>query len=134
MEHTENQCWYELILDLHHCDPATFGRKNIEQFMVEVCEAADMKRADLHFWDYEGDDEGKRSAPPHMKGTSAIQFIYTSNITVHTLDEYRAVYINAFSCKKFDIGQVMGIAEARFHGVAGNCRGFNRELPKLQEA
>ena len=39
---------------------------------------------------------------PHTKGTSAVQFILTSNITIHTLDLLEAAYVNIFSCKKFD--------------------------------
>jgi S-adenosylmethionine/arginine decarboxylase-like enzyme len=42
------------------------------------------------------------SDTPHLKGMSGVQFITTSNITVHTLDILEAVYVNIFSCKEFD--------------------------------
>jgi len=31
-----------------------------------------------------------------------VQFILTSSIVIHTLDQLRAVYVNIFSCKDFD--------------------------------
>lgn len=92
----------ELILDLHDCDTSRFNRADLEIFFMELCESIDMKREDLHFWDYEGKPEEYEKAPPHLKGTSAIQFIQTSNITIHTLDDMKRIYLNIFSCKDFD--------------------------------
>jgi len=61
-----------------------------------------MKRADLHFWDDVGLPEEEKQTSPHTKGSSAVQFILTSSIVIHTLDLLEAVYINIFSCKDFD--------------------------------
>ena len=91
----------ELILDLHDCNPATFNRYSIEQYFVELCIKIDMKRCDLHFWDDLDTPEEEKQTSPHTKGTSAVQFILTSNITIHTLDDLRKVFINIFSCKDF---------------------------------
>lgn len=93
---------YELILDLHGCDPATFNRKSLRQYFKKLCEAIDMKRCKLCFWDDVGVPEEERQTSPHTKGTSAVQFILTSNITIHTLDLLKSAYINIFSCKAFD--------------------------------
>lgn len=90
----------ELILDLHDCQ-TPFTRETIRVFMEQACELMGMQRADLHFWDYDN-PEDKSEAPPHLCGTSAIQFITTSNITIHTLDKLRAVYLNAFTCSDLD--------------------------------
>lgn len=92
----------ELILDLHGCDSSKFTRKSIKKFFKELCELIDMEREDLHWWDYKGREEEYEKAPPHLKGISAIQFIRTSNITVHTLDDLKVIYLNIFSCKNFD--------------------------------
>jgi len=92
----------ELILDLHDCDPKLFNRAGIEAFLIRLCDLIQMERCDLHFWDYEGEPEEYEKAPDHLKGVSAIQFITTSNITIHTLDVPRDVYLNIFSCKFFD--------------------------------
>ena len=93
---------WELTLDIHNCDTSIFTRKMFSLFFKTLCEQIDMKREDLHFWDYEDDPEGYKRAPLHLKGTSAVQFIQTSNITIHALDDLECVYLNIFSCKEFD--------------------------------
>ena len=93
---------YELILDLHGCDVSKFNRESLENYFEKLCKAIDMKRADLHFWDYEGVPVEERPKEAHLLGTSAVQFITTSNIVIHTLDVLKAVYVNIFSCKEFD--------------------------------
>jgi len=92
----------ELVLDLHDCDPTMFTRGNLTQFFIDLCTLLEMKRADLHFWDYEDHPQYKNIAPPHLKGTTAVQFISTSNITIHTLDDLRRVYLNIFTCREFE--------------------------------
>jgi S-adenosylmethionine decarboxylase len=92
----------ELILDLHECDTSRFNRSAIEEFFTELCVRIDMERCDLHFWDDVGVPEKEQQTHPKTKGTSAIQFILTSTIVIHTLDLMRAAYVNIFSCKEFD--------------------------------
>lgn len=93
---------YELIMDLHDCDVSTFNRKSFKNYFIKLCKAIDMKRCDLHFWDDYGLPPEKCQTLPHTKGTSAVQFIMTSTIVVHTLELLKAAYINIFSCKPFD--------------------------------
>ena len=92
----------ELILDLHECNPAKFTRESITAYFEELCVLIDMKREDLHFWDDIGVPEEEKQTSPHTQGTSAVQFIPTSSIVIHALDQLRAIYINIFSCKPFD--------------------------------
>ena len=92
----------ELVLDLHECDPTMFTRENLTDYFIQVCLLLEMKRADLHFWDYDGHPVLKENAPSHLKGTTAVQFISTSNITIHTLDDLRRVYLNIFTCREFN--------------------------------
>ena len=92
----------ELILDLHGCRREQFNRNAIEQFCVELCELIDMDRCDLHFWDDVGVAEDEQQTNPKTKGNSAVQFILTSTIVIHTLDLMKAAYVNIFSCKEFD--------------------------------
>lgn len=108
----------ELILDLHHCDPKQFNRKALKRFFVELCDLIDMQRCDLHFWDDYGVPVAKRQTAPHLKGTSAIQFIMTSNVTIHTLDLLGNVYLNIFSCKNFDTRTAVRFCETFFEGKA----------------
>ena len=92
----------ELILDLHNCQVGRFARESIAQYFVELCELIGMERCDLHFWDDVGVPEGERQTHAKTKGTSAVQFILTSTIVIHTLDLMKTVYVNIFSCKEFD--------------------------------
>ena len=106
----------ELILDIHNCENLPCTRSSLDKFFTELCELIDMDKEDLFFWDYEGEEEAYAEAPPHLKGTSAVQFIKTSNITIHTLDEMKRVYLNVFSCKDFDPRVVVMFALERFGG------------------
>ncbi len=92
----------ELLLDLHGCDRRRFTRTDIERYCEELCELIAMERCDLHFWDDVGVPEREQQTNPKTKGTSAVQFILTSTIVIHTLDLMRAAYVNIFSCKGFD--------------------------------
>ena len=92
----------ELILDIHQCTAFPCSRRTLRLFFDQLCELIDMEACDLFFWDYEGYPEEYEAAPPHLKGISAVQFIKTSNITIHTLDDLKRVYLNIFSCKNFD--------------------------------
>ena len=95
---------YELILDLHGCDPSSFNRGSIEEYFKKLCRQINMTRCDLYFWDDVGVSPEEQQNSPHTKGTSAVQFILTSTIVIHTLDLTGAVYINIFSCNGFDKG------------------------------
>ena len=92
----------ELILDLHGCDVGSFNRQSIERFCARLCDVIDMERCDLYFWDDVGVPEEERQTDPKTKGTSAVQFILTSTIVIHTLELMKAAYVNIFSCKEFD--------------------------------
>ena len=117
----------ELILDLHNCDTSKFNRSDITIFFEELCELIDMKRGPFHFWDYEDNDqEDYDEAPDHLKGTTAIQFIFTSNITIHTLDVLRTVHLNVFSCKDFDPVKTELFCIDYFDGKVVNWEVINR--------
>lgn len=109
----------ELALDLHDCDHTVFTREGLTLFFVELCKRIGMEREDLHFWDYENWPDHKAMAAPHLKGTSAVQFIKTSSIVIHTLDDLNRVYLNIFSCQEFDAADAVGFAN-EFFG-AGWC-------------
>ena len=110
----------ELILDLHGCDVNSFNRKNIDDFFTAVCVATQMEKCELHFWDDLETPESEKQTDPQTKGTSAVQFILTSNITIHTLDELEKVFINFFSCKPFDMWTVVDLALECFKGKVVN--------------
>lgn len=106
----------ELILDIYDCKSLPCDRDFIQEYFVKLCILIDMQREDLHFWDYEGLPDQYNEAPPHLKGISAVQFIKTSNITVHTLDELKQVYLNIFSCKDFEMHRATEFSRNYFQG------------------
>jgi len=106
----------ELILDLHYCDPTTFTRRSIRRYFKILCELIDMNRCKLSWWDDYGLAPEECQTEPHLKGISAIQFILTSNITIHTLDLLKSAYINIFSCKDFDADAAMKFSADWFKG------------------
>ena len=106
----------ELILDLHGCDPARFNRDSIAHYFAKLCDLIGMEACDLHFWDDVGVPENERQTNPRTKGTSAVQFIITSNITIHTLDLLGAVYLSLFSCKDFSADVVAKFTASWFGG------------------
>lgn len=115
----------EVILDVFDANSALFTRSNIEDYFVKLCVALRLERADLHFWDYDSPEE-RAVAPPHLKGISAIQFVTTSTIVVHTLDETRQVLINVFGCGEIDAAVVERITIEYFGGHVANMHSFAR--------
>ncbi len=93
----------ELIMDLKGCDISTFTRESIGNYFNEICELIDMQQGDRHFWDDEGLPPEECQTNPKTCGVSAVQFILTSTIVVHTLTKLGDVYVNIFSCKEFDV-------------------------------
>ena len=113
----------ELVLDLHDCDPDTFTREAIELYFSNLCELIDMEACALHFWDDKDVPEGERQTDPKTKGTSAVQFILTSSIVIHTLDLLGSVYLNIFSCNSFDSD-----AAARFSAEAFGSKDWSARV------
>ena len=118
---------FELILDLHGCNPAKFNRADIDGYFTELCRRISMEKCEVHFWDDIGVPREERQTSPQTKGTSAICFILTSTIVVHTLDILKAVYVNIFSCKGFDPAVAGQFTKEWFE--AGSCEStFIRRL------
>lgn len=111
---------FELIMDLHDCNIAKFNRTSFRKYFAKLCKAIDMKRCELYFWDDRGLPPEEKETLPHTKGTSAVQFIITSSVVVHSLDLLKAVYINIFSCKPLDEKVAQKITKEWFE--AKKCR------------
>ena len=116
----------ELIIDLHGCDASSFNRKSMRKFFKELCVLIDMERCKLSWWDDYGVPLEEQETEPHMKGTSAIQFIRTSTITIHTLDLMKNVYLNIFSCKDFDTNVAKEFSREWFKGKVVNSHVIER--------
>jgi S-adenosylmethionine/arginine decarboxylase-like enzyme len=109
----------ELILDLHHCDISKFNRENLETYIKNICTMANMERAMLHWWDYQDSPQQKEydiKNAPNLVGTSAVQFIKTSTVVIHTLELWKKVFINFFTCRTFSAEKVKNYTEKFFGG------------------
>lgn len=113
----------ELILDLHDCSVSTFNRESIEKYLIKLCVLIDMNREDLYWWDYQNEPEEYEKAPAHLKGTSCVQFISTSTITIHTKDVLKTLNVDIFTCKEFEPYIVKEFTEKWFKGRTVNNKG-----------
>ncbi len=109
---------FELVLDLHGCEAELFNRDYIDKFFTDLCDLIEMEKCEVHFWDDVGVPKEERQTLPHTKGTSAVCFILTSTIVIHTLDVLGSVYVNIFSCKSFDLDVAAEFTSERFKAVS----------------
>lgn len=116
----------ELIIDIHNCDVNKFNRKDLRKYFKELCNLIDMKAEKLCWWDDYGLPKDLCQKEAHTKGTTAVQFILTSNITIHTLDILGNVYINIFSCKDFDPELAKEFSKKWFNGEIVNSQIIKR--------
>ena len=79
----------EVILDCYGCDTKLFTRKHLKRFFKGLIEKIEMQAGDQYFY-------------KEPTGLCAIQFILTSNITVHCHVKLKQLYVNIFSCKEFN--------------------------------
>lgn len=120
MEESKKPYGFELILDLHGCDVSTFNRTSLDGYFEKLCKAIKMQKCERYFWDDVGLPPEEQQTSPKTKGSSAVQFILTSSIVIHTLDLLEAVYVNIFSCKEFDKAVAEKITKEWFG--ANGCR------------
>lgn len=117
----------ELIVDLHGCNTERFNREDLDEFFENVCGILGVERDDVYFWDDLEVPEEEQQTEPHTQGTTAVQFILTSNVTVHTLDQLEAVYLNVFSCGDYDEGKVLRYAKGFFGARVASHEVLKRE-------
>ena len=94
---------HEVIIDLHDADVSMFNRDDLGAFLDTMCEILDVEVCDRHYWDDVGVRPEERQTDPKCVGTTVVQFLLFSNITVHTLDLLKTAYVNIFVCREFDI-------------------------------
>ncbi|MCH7720423.1 MAG: S-adenosylmethionine decarboxylase [Planctomycetes bacterium] len=111
---------YELTIDLHDCDQARFTKAGVRRFCEELCDLIEMNREDFHIWASDPADYDKD--PPHLHGISAVQFITTSSLVIHTLPKLRCAYVNVFSCKWFDEAAARVFVATFFKGTIAQAK------------
>lgn len=107
---------YEVILDLANANVSKFTRAALSEFLDKLCiNILNVRPEDRHFWDDEGLSPEECQTDPKTKGTTVVQFLLTSNVTIHTLDILRTVYINIFVCREFDIDSAVAYCQEFFN-------------------
>ena len=116
----------ELILDLHNCDATRFNKMSLDKFFVDLAELTDMELCKRYWWTMDECPPEWRDIP-HLNGISAVQFISTSNFTIHTLTDLKAVYLNIFTCKDFDVFEAVYFTRQFFSGDVVTCETIVRK-------
>jgi S-adenosylmethionine decarboxylase len=99
----------EVIIDLYDCDREKMTEEHVVNFIQQLVKKVDMEtHGEPMVWTNNESDE------PHLRGTSAMQFITTSNVVVHTLSLTGLVLVNLFSCKPFNEHIVLDFAKEFF--------------------
>ena len=112
----------ELLLDLSECDIKKFKKASFKKFFVEVCDLIDMQREQLNFCNILDEKE-----KPNVIGITAIQFIMTSNITIHAYTSTGKAYVNIFSCKEFEEKDAIEFTKNWFGGKVLQSHVFARK-------
>jgi len=121
---------WELVMDLKDANPERFNRKDLKKYLIALCDdVIDMKRERLCWWDDHKVPEEERQTEAHTKGTSLVQFILTSTIVIHTLDDLKQVFVNIFSCKEFDPEKALRFTMFWFQAQAADATLLTRGGP-----
>jgi S-adenosylmethionine/arginine decarboxylase-like enzyme len=103
------------LINLYNCNSILIKKKGyIKQFIKEVCKVINMKPY--------GKSRVKRFGKGKLKGTSALQFIETSSITIHFDEIKNRAFIDIFSCKNFDAKKAEIFSRKYFKAVKSSSR------------
>ena len=92
---------YHLILDCGGCDRDKMSDyKNVDTWIRELVRDIDMQPIGEPRIEYTAAEF------PDKAGFTVVQVIVTSSITAHFIDNLGQIYLDVFSCKKFDKGVV----------------------------
>lgn len=116
----------ELILDIHNVPSGAIHEKSVRQFAEKLCDEIGMKRGPIYVW---GEEKQLGTHPdnPKIDGISCVQFLYSSSITIHALDELNKIFVNIFSCKEFDAEKAKDFTLETFQGDVVSFRNIVRK-------
>jgi S-adenosylmethionine/arginine decarboxylase-like enzyme len=97
-------------IDLHGCDRSRLeDADTLRRFVPSLIDAIGMRAHGPLALDRFGGGE--------LEGWSAMQFIETSSVTVHTDEVFARCFVDVFSCRPFDAEVAAAIAVAYFGGT-----------------
>jgi len=88
------------MLDVHGCNTAIKNRDKVIQFCDDLVEVIKMEAIGRPWV------EQTAMHAPDKAGFTLVQIIQTSSIVAHFIDEPGDIYLDVFSCKKFEIADV----------------------------
>lgn len=108
------------VIDLNGCDGQLVkDRDRLGKFVVDLCEIIGMKPF--------GEPLIKRFGKGRLRGYSAVQLIETSTMVIH-LDEFeKKVFIDIFSCKKFDSAKAEEFSKKYFKAESSKSKTLMRK-------
>lgn len=115
-----------VIIDAYVADSAVFKQEKLEALFSDLLSALDMKPLDkAMFYEVPVDPEilerVKRTGNFEDEGgTSALQVISTSHLSIHTWPLQKFLSLDAFSCKTFDAG--LAVSLIRDHLGIVSCK------------
>lgn len=99
----------ELIIELFDCDLKTITSKaKIQEFIDRICQEIEMEKY--------GPSRIKKFPGGDLWGVgySFLQFLTTSSITGHFINDGGIAFLNIFSCKKYDDKKAIAFSEKFF--------------------
>ena len=103
-----NEYWgYTLMLDCSDCSAAVKDPEIIRKFSDTLVKRIEM----VPF----GPPQIVRFGEGHLAGITLMQLIETSNINCHFCDEPASMYLDLFSCKNYNIQDVIDTVKKYFN-------------------
>lgn len=108
MSRAGNSWGYHTMLDCYNCNPTAIrSKKEIKNYVDKLCALIDMKKFGkchiVHF-----------GAEERVAGYSMFQFIETSCISGHFANLTNDAYIDVFSCKPYNVSDVLAFTKEYF--------------------
>jgi S-adenosylmethionine/arginine decarboxylase-like enzyme len=111
---------HHLLLNARLCVPATIRSKPlIQEFSRELVKKIDMVPY--------GHPKVVMFGSGNKKGYTLVQLIETSNITAHFVEETNDMYLDVFSCKKFNDETVEEIVDFYFGPTSVDTKFVSRD-------
>ena len=97
------------MIDVHGCDASIKDRNHVVNFCDVLVREIDMEAIGRPWV------EQTAMHDPTKAGFTLVQIIQTSSIVAHFIDEPGDIYLDVFSCKKFNISTVEAVVDRFFN-------------------
>ena len=116
---------FHLALDVARCSPKTIRcPTHIHNFTKTLVKKIDMVAY--------GEPQIVMFGEGNKKGYTLIQLIQTSNIAAHFCEETNDMYLDIFSCKKYDIDEAVRVVKKYFEPEDMRITYFERKAPEMK--